>query len=41
MLPSSQHFGGVKGCARALKWDEEELKSFNYSHKPTHKVVSA
>jgi len=43
-LPGSQHFGRVHGHAKGLRWDEEELTSFIYSHEPTqnqHKVVSA
>ncbi len=43
-LPGSQHFGGVEGHVGALKWDQEELTSFIYSHKPAQnqrKVVSA
>ncbi len=43
-LPGSQHFGRVKGRARAPGWDQEELTSFTYSHgcaQNQHKVVSA
>ncbi len=35
---------GVEGCVGASGWDQEELTSFNYSHKLAqhqHKVVSA
>ncbi len=34
MLPSSQHFRGVEGHDGTLGWNQEELTSFNYSHKP-------
>ncbi len=43
-LPGLQHFGGVEGCVGALGWDQEELTSFIYSHRPARnqrKVVSA
>ncbi len=44
MFPSSQHFRRVEGRVGALGWDQEELTSFNYSHKHAqnqHGVVSA
>ncbi len=43
-LLGSQHFGGVKGHARASWWDHEELTSFNYLYKLAqnqHKLISA
>ncbi len=42
-LPGSQHFGGVEGRVGPPRWDQEELTSFTYSHRPAqnqHKVVT-
>ncbi len=43
-LPGSQHYRGVEGRAGVPRWDQEDLTSFNYSHKLAqnqHKVISA